>query len=637
VRLLLAIALALLSACASPSPGAPDVPVDPGVSPAITAEPADAVRSVGATVTFTAAASGTPAPALQWERRGAGEAGFAPVAGATGASLTTPALALADSGARYRLRAVNATGEAVSREAAVEVVALPAIQAFTISAAKLTAGDAATLAWAFTGGEGVLAGEGAVAAAGAREVTPAATRAWTLTVTNAAGDATSRQVAVEVFPAPIVSAFAALAPYVPPGDAAALVATFDAGPGGSAAVDHGVGPVASGVAAPTGAVTAATTFTLTVTNGAGRALTRTAQVTLGIDVAPGGSIQAALDRATPGTTVHLAPGTYAPAAVTEAFLVLRAEKDGIVLRGEGASPAEVVLDGAGQALHVLYVAEGIGPATRIENLTVRGGRSDPYQLFPGYPAGFTSVLRPDVPLADDFFHDGAGIMLFRAAPVLSRLEVRDNYAFRCGAGVSIFAQGKVGFPATPARVEHSFIHDNVAGSGTGGGVDVYYGARAELVNGLFVDNGGWGAHVAILDGATALVRSCTFDGGASVEGGVVATPNATAEVRDSIFANTPAMPPLSLQGPGTVASHCAFWNAPAGFTVSGAGHVLADALFVDGPGGGHYLAQAAAGQAATSPCVDAGSGAASALPGLSTRTDGAPDAGTLDLGYHHTP
>ncbi|OFV87194.1 MAG: hypothetical protein A3J75_02460 [Acidobacteria bacterium RBG_16_68_9] len=50
-----------------------------------------------------------------------------------------------------------------------------------------------------------------------------------------------------------------------------------------------------------------------------------------------------------------------------------------------------------------------------------------------------------------------------------------------------------------------------------------------------------------------------------------------------------------------------------------------------------HLWQVAAGQRATSVCVDAGLGVATQL-GLaktSTRSDGAPDAGSVDVGYHY--
>jgi len=63
----------------------------------------------------------------------------------------------------------------------------------------------------------------------------------------------------------------------------------------------------------------------------------------------------------------------------------------------------------------------------------------------------------------------------------------------------------------------------------------------------------------------------------------------------------------------------------------------ADPLFVPGPMGDHYLSQTAAGQAMTSPAVDAGILQASdlGLDARTTRTDSVGDAGVVDLGFHY--
>jgi hypothetical protein len=61
-----------------------------------------------------------------------------------------------------------------------------------------------------------------------------------------------------------------------------------------------------------------------------------------------------------------------------------------------------------------------------------------------------------------------------------------------------------------------------------------------------------------------------------------------------------------------------------------------DPLFVDGPLHAYYLSHIAAGQGVDSPCVDAGYGTAAdyGMERLTTRTDGAPDVSTVDMGYH---
>jgi len=69
----------------------------------------------------------------------------------------------------------------------------------------------------------------------------------------------------------------------------------------------------------------------------------------------------------------------------------------------------------------------------------------------------------------------------------------------------------------------------------------------------------------------------------------------------------------------------------------GAGNINSDPLFVVGLKGGHYLSQTAAGQSIDSPCLDTGNDLASNLEMdiYWTRTDGVPDSGTVDMGYHH--
>ncbi len=80
-------------------------------------------------------------------------------------------------------------------------------------------------------------------------------------------------------------------------------------------------------------------------------------------------------------------------------------------------------------------------------------------------------------------------------------------------------------------------------------------------------------------------------------------------------------------------------NPTAGFVPGSSGNIAANPQFVVGPRGASYLSQTAAGQATESPCVDAGSqsAAAAGLGALTTRTDVAGDAGTVDMGYHFAP
>jgi hypothetical protein len=355
-------------------------------------------------------------------------------------------------------------------------------------------------------------------------------------------------------------------------------------------------------------------------------------------VKPGQSIQAAIDLAQPGEVVLVYPGTYTPAKPDEAMVIFTAQKNGVTLRGAGKAPDEVVLDGSKQVLHVLYFAEGIGRQTVVENLTVTGGLAYPATVL---PPGYVFTLRPEIDPSDDFYHDGAGVMLFRAAPTVRGCRVLSNDAQRCGAGISVFAYASSGFPSVGPLIQDCEITGNKLGatdsSGTGGGIDVYNGARAEVINSLLAGNNGWGA-IAVLDNAVAVLDGLTFADNSSFP--LATSGSSTTTLSNSIFAHN-GDDALHVDEKTITYDHCAFWaNGVNPWTPpAGRGHVTLDPLFVKGPRGAYYLAEPAAGQPAASPCVDAGDAQAAAkgLATRTTRTDGAGDTGVVDLGYHYLP
>ncbi len=353
------------------------------------------------------------------------------------------------------------------------------------------------------------------------------------------------------------------------------------------------------------------------------------------EVKPGGSIQAAIDAAKPGEEIRIHPGSYAASASAEAFLVLSAAKNGIRIRGLGATPAEVVIDGASMVLHVLLAEPGIDRTTQLENLTLTGGNAEPKTLF---PSGVPSPLHPELSADHDFYHDGGGLMLFRAAPTLRRLRIVDNRAQRCGAGISIFCPDAQSCPSPGPLIQDCELLRNRVGEGTGGAIDTYFGSKVEVVNCLLEGNSGWGSGVAVLDGAQATITSTTI--AASARHGIALSPKGIATVSDSIIAGSQDEGILLEGGVGLTLSHTLFHGNQAGWSPPDGTAVLsADPLFVKGPRGEHYLSQKAAGQAADSPALDAGSVDASArqLAERSTRSDGKGDTGKLDLGYHYQP
>ncbi len=107
-------------------------------APAFTRQPVAASVTAPAAASFSAETVGQPLPTLQWQRSNDGGATWADIAGATAASFSTGATALADNGARFRVVASNATGSAASEAALLQVSAAAAAPTFTRALASIS-------------------------------------------------------------------------------------------------------------------------------------------------------------------------------------------------------------------------------------------------------------------------------------------------------------------------------------------------------------------------------------------------------------------------------------------------------------------------------------------------------------------
>lgn len=90
----------------SPGGGSPAGPATQDVS--ITVQPASQVVPIGTSATFTVTASGTAPLTYQWTKNGV------PVAGANGASYSTPIISVADGGSSFQVIVSNAASSAAS-------------------------------------------------------------------------------------------------------------------------------------------------------------------------------------------------------------------------------------------------------------------------------------------------------------------------------------------------------------------------------------------------------------------------------------------------------------------------------------------------------------------------------------------
>ena len=92
-------------------------------APSITLQPVNVSIVAPASATFTAAASGTPSPTVQWQQSTDAGVTWTNIVGATNPSFTTPATVLGDSGKRLRAVFTNGSGSVNSNGAVLTVTA----------------------------------------------------------------------------------------------------------------------------------------------------------------------------------------------------------------------------------------------------------------------------------------------------------------------------------------------------------------------------------------------------------------------------------------------------------------------------------------------------------------------------------
>ena len=106
-----------LSACGGSSSGGAGSSIEPLLAPTITTQPAAQTVTEGQTATFSVTAAGTAPLIYQWQKNSTD------ISGATSATYTTPATAIADNGAQYSVVVFNGAGTVTSDKATLTVTA----------------------------------------------------------------------------------------------------------------------------------------------------------------------------------------------------------------------------------------------------------------------------------------------------------------------------------------------------------------------------------------------------------------------------------------------------------------------------------------------------------------------------------
>ena len=260
----------------------------------------------------------------------------------------------------------------------------------------------------------------------------------------------------------------------------------------------------------------------------------------------------------------------------------------------------------------------------------------------GNEGGGISCDGTDVVIADNVISgnragNGGGICCWGPSPLIIGNLISGNQANDGG--------GFLSYGGSP-KIYHCVFTDNLATEayGAGGGV-VGWDSSPVIGNCLFSGNiAQLGGAMSFYQDSHPVIFNTTITGNlAAAVGGAVHTQNYDqATFRNCIiWDNTPDE---IWAYSGSTLPLVSYSDVKGGY--SGEGNIDADPLMVDGPLGQGYLSQIAAGEAADSPCLDAGGNLAedvcfstvdgeTCLDQLTTRTDQAPDQGQVDMGYHH--
>jgi hypothetical protein len=295
------IAAGLFGAAAANGAPAPSDSVQPQdrisgarhAAPTITTQPVGQTVTVGQTATFTAVAAGSTPLDYQWQKNGVA------ISLATRSTYTTPAVSAADNGAKFTVVVRNRYGSVTSNAATLTVNA--AVVAPTITtqpkSVTVTAGQTATFSVVAAGTAplGYQWKKGGTAITGANAIsytTPATATAdsgssFTVTVSNTAGSATSNAATLTVNAAVVAPKITTQPQSVTV--TAGRTATFSVGASGTAPLSYqwkknGTainGANASSYTTPATATTdSGSTFTVTVSNTAGRVTSNAATLTV---------------------------------------------------------------------------------------------------------------------------------------------------------------------------------------------------------------------------------------------------------------------------------------------------------------------------------------------------------------------
>jgi hypothetical protein len=323
-------------------------------------------------------------------------------------------------------------------------------------------------------------------------------------------------------------------------------------------------------------------------------------------------LQDAIAFSSEGKQIWVAQGIYKPTVGLDREVSFEL-KPGVAIYG-GFAGDESALDQRNWILNVTTLSGDIGvygddvdnsyhvvvgaDNAMLDGFIITDGNADGSDLNSAGGGMFNGHVSPTVTNCTFSNNDavyGAGMWNFVSSPTVTNCNFTGNFASN-GAGMFIYYESPI---VTNCTFTSNFVWEY------GGGMYNSLGSP-NVTNSTFTGN------------------EANLGGGLYTDGGLLTVTNCIlwGNTGNQIHGNPDEMTVTYSDVQG-------WWG--------GEGNIDEDPLFVSSPDGDYYLSQIAAGQGSDSPCVNAGSDTAESLglDDMTTRTDGKPDEGQVDMGFHY--
>ncbi len=312
--------------------------------------------------------------------------------------------------------------------------------------------------------------------------------------------------------------------------------------------------------------------------------------TLNVSSRKHASIQDAIDAASNGDEIVVAPGTYNEKINFNGKAITVRSSDG---------PGVTIIDGTGLNDSVVKCVSGEGPDTILRGFTITGGTGEPTVVF---------------------FSVGGGMLNKDSSPTVIHCAFTQNTVF---GEVGGHGGGMYNKNSSPTVTNCAFTINSASSGGVGGGM-YSENSSPTVTNCMFSGNiAGHGGGMDIDFTSSPTVTNCTFSGNtAGSRGGGILIANGSPTITNCILSNNvdsggmDESAQIHLIGSGTAVVTYSLIQGLDTFA-GGTGNIDADPLFVDAPNGDLRLSPG-------SPCIDVGSNPA-------FMTTAAPLGATVDL------